>query len=629
MDKLKDITIDKIINALNHPFYIINVKDYSIELANKSSKLDISKNGIKCFELTHGNKKPCLNNLHTCPIELIKKSGKNETVEHIHFDKNGEQQILRINAVPVFDEKGELSKIIEYSIDITDSKRTELILKENEAKYRMLIEDSNDGIYLLYNNKFEIINKKFQEMFGVTEKYVQNPGFNFMELVSKKSKSLIEERNQALMRGDKVEQKYEFTALRSDGKELEVEVSVSYMKYKKGYAVQGVVRNITERKKMEQKILHLQKMESLGELASGISHDFNNILTAIFGFAEISIEDLPENSKLKYNIEQIISAAERGKDLIEQILSFSKKSDKKFIEVNLESIIIEGMKLMKPLIPSSIKIKTNIKADNKIIFGNPTQLYQILINLCTNASQAMLGENGLIEITLENIEINSTNSNKYILDPGNYLKLEISDTGRGIVPEIQKKIFDPFFTTKNRENGTGLGLSTVHGIVKNHKGNIFVESKEMEGTSFIILFPAINGSKKKYLNKELQLSTGEERILMVDDEKSITEIFEKMLSHIGYSVISKTSSIEALELFKKDKDAFDLVLTDQTMPDLSGTQLAKKIKSIRNDIPVILFSGSNDSSSINNSNGKYINRSIMKPVQMKTLARVIREIIDN
>ncbi len=513
MDKYKDITLETAINALDQPFYIINVKNYSIELANKASNMGNLGKGSKCFELTHGRKKPCSTNLHPCPIEMIKKTGKAETVEHIHFDKNNKQQIFKINAVPVFDEYGKLAKIIEYSIDITESRRTEFLLKENEGKYRMLIEDSNDGIYLLYDNKFEITNKKFCEMFGVTEEYVKNPAFSFMELVSGKSKSLIEERNRALKNGEKVEQKYEFTALRTDGKELEVEVSVSYMKYKKGFAVQGVVRDTSERKKLDQRISQLQKMESLGELASGISHDFNNILTAIFGFAEISLEDLSENSKLRYNIEHILSAAERGKDIIEQILSFSKKSDGKFKDVNLESIIIEGMKLIKPLIPSSIKIKNNSKADNKIIFGNPTQLYQILINLCTNASQAMSGNSGLIEIKLENKKINSLNETKYFLKPGNYLKLKISDTGKGISPEIQERIFDPFFTTKKRENGTGLGLSTVHGIVKNHKGNIFVESKEGEGTTFTILFPTINGSKKKYLNKELPLLQGEGRIL--------------------------------------------------------------------------------------------------------------------
>ena len=263
MAKYKDITLETAINALEHPFYVINTKNYSIELANESSKLDNLGKGHKCFELTHGSKKPCSENLHPCPIELIKKSGKAESVEHIHFDKNGEQQILKINAVPVFDKNGDLSKIIEYSLDITESRRTEFFLKENEAKYRILIEDSNDGIYLLYKNKFEIINKKFKEMFGVTEEYVRTPEFDFMDLVSEKSRKLINERNLALKNGGKVAQKYEFTALRTDGRELEVEASVSYMKYKKGFAVQGVVRDISERRKQEQKISCSQRPKKM------------------------------------------------------------------------------------------------------------------------------------------------------------------------------------------------------------------------------------------------------------------------------------------------------------------------------------------------------------------------------
>lgn len=628
MNRLEGITVDTIINSLDHPFYIIDAEDNSVLLTNKKFDPEITGKKYKCHKLFHGNKTPCRDTLQECPVKLIKESGKPVTVEHIHLNKEGERRIVEIHAVPIFDEEGNIGRIIEYSRDITDLKRAEMVLKESEAKHRQLIENSNDGIYLIYKNRFEIINKKFEEMFKITQEKVHDPNFSFMELVSPKSHNLIKSRNRSFLKGKKLGAKYEYTALRTDGEELEVEVSVSYVKYKNGFAVQGIVRDISGRKNLEQRIFQLQKMKSLGELASGISHDFNNILSAIYGFAEISVNKVPENSSVRSNIEQIINAAERGKELIEQILFFSKKSENKFMKLNLELIISEGMKLIRPLIPSSIKINTNIITKNNYILGDRTQLYQILLNLCINAGQAMINKKGRIEISVVNKKIDNSDSKILLMKPGKYLELKVCDNGIGISEQNQKYIFDPFFTTRKREDGTGMGLSTVHSIVKSHNGMIFVKSKVGEGTTFSLYFPSVSIKVEKPVDKINIQEGGNEKILIVDDDKSITDIFKEMLIHFGYSVVISNNSKDAFDQFRKDKNYFDLILTDQTMPDISGIQLARKIRGFRKNIPIILCSGSDDSANIRIKDKKFITRSITKPVSMNFLSQVVRESLD-
>lgn len=511
--------------------------------------------------------------------------------------------------------------------DISERKRIEEELEKSEAKYRKLIEDSNDAIYLLYENKFEIINKKFCEMFGVTEQEVQDPDFDFIELVSPKSRDLIMERSKSDNK-DKLESKYEFTALNRGGKELEVEASVSYMKYKKGVAVQGIIRDFTRRKQLEQRMLQSQKLESIGELAGGVSHDFNNILGSIYGYAELAIDKLTEESKIHYYVEQIIKSAEKGKDLVNHIMSFTRKGNMHMEDVNLGEIIKEGMKLIKPLLPSTIRIRQNIQTDQSFISGNPTHIYQILINLCTNASYAMGGNTGLIGITLEEISLDYESNINNSLKSRKYIRLIVSDTGKGISKDAQQKIFDPFFTTKPIGEGTGMGLSVVYRIVESHGGEISVHSEEGKGSVFTILFPKIEPSSRKNIEDAIPLVGGTERILFVDDEENIVEIFEKILTRAGYDVSATSSSRNAMKLFKKNKNKFDLVITDQTMPEITGIQLAKEIKKERKDLPIILCSGYSDDNlkfkSVEQNFEKFLN----KPVKQIELLRSIRQALD-
>ncbi|MCK5221316.1 MAG: PAS domain S-box protein, partial [Candidatus Aminicenantes bacterium] len=459
--KSSDLTIQTIIDSLEHPFYIINVSDYSIILSNKAAKLNIKTKKNTCFELTHNFKKPCNTILHKWPIEIIKKSKKPESLEHVHFDKYGKERILKISAIPIFDNNGELHQIIEYSYDITAAKKKDIELKKQEIKFKNLIDNSNDGVYLLYEGRFEITNKSFRDMFGVTEEEVVSDLFNFMRLISPKSISAIEKRNLQLRNGEKVEDNYIFTAIGNGGHEIEVEVSASYINYKSGVATLGNIRDITKRRQIEQRLLQAQKLESLGELAGGITHDFNNILGSIYGYAELAVDKLSEESKTRYYVEQVLKSAEKGKDLVNHIMSFTRKGNANMEDVNLGETIKECMKLIKPLLPSTIRIRQNIQTDQSFISGNSTHIYQIFINLCTNASYAMGGNTGLIGITLDEIKLNDKSHINTSLKSGKYIRLIVSDTGSGMSIDAQQKIFDPFFTTKPIGEGTGMGLSVV------------------------------------------------------------------------------------------------------------------------------------------------------------------------
>ncbi|MCK5221878.1 MAG: PAS domain S-box protein, partial [Candidatus Aminicenantes bacterium] len=513
--------------------------------------------------------------------------------------------------------------------DITERKKIEAALESNEAKYRTLIEGSNDAMYLLYEKKFEVINKKFTEIFGVTEEEVKNPDFDFMTLVSPKSRNFIKKRTESINNNKDLDKKYEFKALNKDGEELDIESSVSYMKYKKGIAVQGILRDVTKRKYLEQKLAHSQKMESLGELAGGIAHDFNNILTSIFGFSELLLVNAKKDSPVTNNLEQILKAANRGKELIRHIMTFNRKTDDSETKINFSTLIKDGMKLIKPILPSTTRIRQDIQAEDKMIMANLVNVYSVLMNLCVNASHAMEGEKGILGVTLEEIFLEHPKDISTVLKQGEYLKLTVSDNGKGMSKELQEKIFEPFFTTKPRGIGTGMGLSTVHGIVRRHKGDITVYSEEGEGTSISIYFPVAGSELKQRKEKEEPLQKGTERILFVDDEFNITNIYEEMFTIMGYSITTRTSSTKALELFSKDPSKFDLIITDQTMPNLTGLKLAEEIKLIRKNIPIILCTGFSEAVNFDNTKNSNIDKIIQKPMQINEFLKTIRQVLDN
>ena len=510
-----------------------------------------------------------------------------------------------------------------------EHKETENALRESEAKYRSLIQNSNDAIYLLVEGKFEIINRRFSEMFGVTSEEVREPSFNFLQMVAPRSHPLLDERMRMAQRGEVPPPRYEFTALTKDGREVEVETSVSRIPYRGGTATQGILRDITDRKRLEAQLRQAQKMEAIGTLAGGIAHDFNNILMAMLGYAEMAKIDLPEGTVARSDLEEVLKAGGRARDLVRQILAFSRQIDQERQPVQLHPVIKEALKLLRASLPATIEIQQNIDTDCGVVLADPTQIHQVLMNLCSNAHHAMRDKGGILEVELKSVDVDADFA---VLIPnlreGPYVRLTVSDTGYGMDRATMERIFEPFFTTKAVGEGTGMGLATVHGIVTSHNGAITVYSEAGKGTTFHVYLPRLESKAPDAPLQVESIPTGKERILFVDDEASLARLGKQMLERLGYSVTTRTSSVEALEAFRAKSDMFDLVITDQTMPNITGMELAEEMMRIRPDIPIILATGFSETISPEKAKRLGIREYIMKPVAARELAIITRQVLD-
>jgi two-component system cell cycle sensor histidine kinase/response regulator CckA len=386
--------------------------------------------------------------------------------------------------------------------------------------------------------------------------------------------------------------------------------------------------DITERKHLQKQLVQAQKMEAIGTLAGGIAHDFNNILSAIIGFTELAQMKLESDSEIKDDLKEVLTAGSRAKDLIKQILAFSCQTKEERMPVQMELIVKEALKLLRSTLPTTIDMRENIWSKS-VILSDPTQLHQIVMNLCTNAAHAMREKGGILETTLTDVMLDSDFVSTHPdIHPGAYQKLTVSDTGHGIKLEVMNQIFDPFFTTKGVDEGTGLGLSVVYGIVKDCGGTITVYSEPDKGTTFNLYFPILKGTAEEKTSEYTISPTGTERILLVDDEKPIVNIITKILSSLGYDVQSRTSSIEALELFKAMPKKFDLVITDMTLPQMSGDALAQELMKIRPDLPVILCTGFSENITKEKAETMGIKVFLMKPLLKEEMAHAIRRVLD-
>lgn len=391
----------------------------------------------------------------------------------------------------------------------------------------------------------------------------------------------------------------------------------------------SVIKDITQELLMEKRLQQVQKIEAIGTLAGGIAHDFNNILSAVIGYAELSMEVVAKDSQVYEDLNNIYKAGARAKDLINQILIFSRQHEEEKKPINIVPIIKEVLKLLRSTLPTTIEIAKNIDPHVGSILADTTQVHQILMNLCTNAGHAMRENGGVLEVTLGQIlvdnEFKETHPN---LEPGMFVKLSISDTGCGMPQEIVDRIFEPYFTTKEKTGGTGLGLAVVHGIVESYGGAITVYSKPGTGTAFNVYLPVCSVEAYEEENNEGKIPTGNERILIIDDEQNIEEINRRMLTNLGYDVTVATSSIEALDLFTEEPDRFDLVISDMTMPQMSGDQLAKAMLEIRANIPIIICTGYSERITMGKVKGIDVRAFLMKPLNKSVLARTVRDVLD-
>jgi len=518
-------------------------------------------------------------------------------------------------------------------------------LKTSEARYRYLAENITDVIWAM-----ELDGSRFSYMSPSVQLF---RGYNPEEAVrlsleetltpesAQRARQVIEE--ELLLEQTGTADPHRFRTLEvehrcKDGSTKWAEVRASAVRDEGGKAigVLGITRDISERKKMEEEKHHLesqllqaQKMEAMGTLAGGIAHDFNNILGAILGYAELALMQVSLNQKIRSYLEEVLTAGLRAKELVKQILTFSRRSSHQREAVDLTVIVKEALKMLRATLPATIEIHSAFEVEAAVVFADSTQLHQIIINLGANAEYAMRDEGGILEVKLTAVELTPFSVMEFpSLKPGRYLQLTIRDTGRGIPSQILERIFEPFFTTKGKGEGTGLGLAVVHGVVIGHGGHISVSSTKDQGTTFIILLPRLDVVLPDQIQQTAGWPKGIGRVLFVDDEEMLAKWGEQLLTQLGYTVVPKTNPDDAIALFRREADHFDLIVTDQTMPAMSGEAFARALLAIRNDIPIILCTGFSHNMTAEKAAHLGFKAFLMKPVNAATLAHTVKQVFE-
>jgi PAS domain S-box-containing protein len=516
--------------------------------------------------------------------------------------------------------------------DITDRRRAEEKLRETEKKYRELAESLPQVIFEIdAKGNLLYLNQKGYDLFGYTADDFAS-GFNVLDAFVSADRERIARDIMLNLQGHR-QGKREYTAVKKDGTTIPVGVHADRVLHEQAPAgIRGILIDLTptrraqeEREKLEAQLQQAQKMEAIGALAGGIAHDFNNILSAIIGYTELAM--LNEGAEhCSAELKQALLAANRARDLIKQILAFSRQTDEERMPIRVGLVTKECVKFLRATIPSTIAIKTKIDEKTGAVLANSVELHQIIMNLCTNALHAIGDRGGTLEIAVEETRIDQAQKQDAIgLEIGPYVRVSVKDSGGGIPHEILGKIFDPYFTTKAKGVGTGLGLAVVHGIVRKSGGAIQVDSVPGQGSTFHILLPRVDQPTVQMVEPLGIPAGGSERILFVDDEMMLAGIGQQMLKKLGYDVVARTSPVEALELFKAKPDHFDLVVTDQTMPGMTGDALAREMMTIRPGLPVVICTGYSQSIDEKKAFEMGIRGFVMKPILINQIAVAVRK----
>jgi PAS domain S-box-containing protein len=501
-------------------------------------------------------------------------------------------------------------------------------INRSERRYRSLFETSREGIaFLSLEGRIQEANRACQEMLGYSLEELR--GMHYLELTAEPWREMERTRVEGKVLQEGYSGEFEEEALRRDGTPFPVAVRRWLVQDDKGRPVRmmALLQDISERKRMESRIQQAHKMEAIGTLAGGIAHDFNNILGIIVGNAELALTDPVLQESTEKSLDEIRTASIRARDVVRQILTFTRYSDPILEPVRMDVLVEEGMRLIRSTLPTHVEIEVSLPDEPSTVAADSAKVHQILINLCTNAFHAMRRDGGRLSVRLENVRIDTPGTHEDpALKPGPYVRLEVRDTGHGIPPEIQDRIFDPYFTTKDVNEGSGMGLSVVQGIVKSHGGGISVRSRPGSGAVFTVHLPRLSDEERKAEEEDARPGPGEgERILLVDDEASLADVGRSMLERLGYRVSALTDSVKALRAFEGNPDGFDLVITDQSMPGMTGADLAREILRRRPGKPVVLCTGYSDLVDPERARQLGVRSFLLKPFSYDQLADVVRE----
>ena len=614
-----------VLNSLDATIYAADMETYEIIFMNKYMINSFGRDmtGEICWKVFRGDSGPCPH----CKNDKLIDENKTPTDVCVWQDKNpitGKWYINYDRAIEWAD--GRMVKL-QIATDITEAKRTEKELRKSEALYREYFEENISGTYISTpQGQLLACNSEYIRIFGLDSiQHAQNTPLSEININP-------DEREKFLNRIKKEKRVvgYEPIVKKIDGTPIHLFENATGVFDEDGKLthIRGFILDVTEQRRLETQLQQSQKMEAIGTLAGGIAHDFNNILFPIIGHSEMLMMDLPEDSPFHISIDEIYTGAIRARDLVKQILAFSRQENNELKLIRIQPIIIEALKLIRSLIPATIEIVQDVNNDCGVIKADPTQIHQIIMNLTTNAYHAMEDTGGQLKVSLTQVKLGKQDLINSSMEPGIYACLAVVDSGIGMDEDLTKKIFDPFFTTKEQGKGTGMGLSVVHGIVKSMGGAIQIYSRSGEGTQFYVYLPVIkNAFKEQNIQTEISVPPGTGHILLVDDEKAIITMEERMLERLGYQVTSCTSSLEALEVFRENPEKFDLVITDMAMPNMPGDELSAELTKIRHDIPVLICTGYSETMSEEKASSIGIKGFLLKPIGMKDLAQKVREIL--
>lgn len=572
-------------------------------------------------------------------LEDLKRSGEIRNIESNITGKDGTTHYFLTNIKYVSIKNG---TILYTFHEISDLKSAYDAQAESEKSYRTLAENLPGLVYRLLlkeNNRVQFFNSMLEPMTGFRESELAGNGISSVEsmIAPEDHDRVIAAIQKAIKEKKPFDMEYAFLHKSEGTKYFHERGRPVFDGTGTPLYIDGVIFDITankeavnNRQELENQLRQAQKLEALGALAGGITHDFNNILTSIYGYSQLALMELPKDSNVRTYLKDMHDAANRARELVKQILTFSRQEAQTQSPVEVGIIVKEALKLLRASIPSTIEIRQNIARNCGSVLANPTQIHQILMNLCTNAYHAMRETGGVLGISLTPVTFERGEVvNGIAFTAGSYLHLEVADTGHGMDREMLDRIFEPYFTTKSRGEGTGMGLSVVHGIVKSHGGYVTVNSEPGEGSVFHVYWPAIEQSAPPVESEFMEfLPEGSEMILLIDDEESTLLVEEAILKRLGYSVHSFSDPLAALSGFRNQADIYDLVITDMTMPDMTGVDLFKDIRAIRPDIPVILCTGYSEIITEAAARKIGISAFIMKPLQIKELAITLRKLLD-